>query len=94
MKTPLDSRIRLPVFNKFVLEKKSVMRYLWRRGGMVVSELNCPCSGRCVFAIVQDILLSNCLFQFNTEVNLAMDLHPIQGGIKIFAVALCRVTRK
>ena len=61
---------------------------------MVVSELNCPCSGRCVFAIVQDILLTKCLFQFNTGVNLGMDQHPIQGGIKIFAVALCRATRK
>ena len=61
---------------------------------MVVSELNCPCSGRCVFAIVQEILLSKCLFQFNTEVNLAMDQHPIQGRVKLLAVAICRVTRK
>jgi len=32
--------------------------------------------------------------QFNAGVNPGMDQHPIQGGIQMFAIALCRLTLK
>ena len=57
--------------------------------GLMVSALDSEVSSPGSLALAWDIVLCSCTGDVNAGGNLAMDKHPIQGGVEILLVSSC-----